>query len=84
MDSSTYGSMVEHGGPATGGLVGECGPELVRVGKGESVSTSTGMRATYALLPMRRIPGAGGTFAPVAGFNWLDPDDGCAGVPAKV
>jgi hypothetical protein len=72
MDSSTYGSMVE------------CGPESARVGQGEFVSVATGMRATYALLTLRRRPGAGGALEPALGSNWLDPDDGCAGVPARV
>lgn len=76
MDSSTYGSMVEHGGYATGGIVGEHGPEIVWLDRGVHVSRTSATLAAFlqsGFTPERAIE-----------VFRRDPDDGCAGVPARV
>jgi hypothetical protein len=75
MDSSTYGSMVERGGYATGGIVGESGPELVWLNRGDHI-TSTATLAEF-------IQSGFAAERMIEVFH-RDPDDGCAGVPARV
>jgi hypothetical protein len=76
MDSSTYGSMVERGGYATGGIVGEGGPELVWLNRGVHIASTATTLAAF-------IQSAFTAGRAVEVFR-RDPDDGCAGVPAKV
>jgi hypothetical protein len=83
MDSSTYGHLVNHGGYATGGIVS---PSLTMVGTGDHETcfiptggTVSTLRAGYLLL-MAGMP----MVDLLAISHDADPDDGCAGVPAKV
>jgi hypothetical protein len=75
MDSSTYGSMVERGGYRTGGIVGEHGPEIVWLDQGVHVTHAT----TLAEFIQSSF-----TVGRAIDLGPRDPDDGCAGVPARV
>lgn len=72
MDASTYGRLVERGGYATGGVVQSTGFTLI----GES-----GCEIPAALM---RAIGSGFISVQLRPPGARDPDDGSAGVPAKV
>ena len=70
MDASSYGRMVERGGYATGGTVQSTGFTLIGE-PGPELSAAL-MRGSGFISVQLQPPGA------------RDPDDGTAGVPAKV
>jgi serine/threonine protein phosphatase PrpC len=71
MDSSTYGSMVNHGGHATGGIAS---PTL----------TMTAFRCGADDAQLAETIGRLFAEGKIQLTTARDPDDGCAGVPAKV
>lgn len=102
MDASSYGRMVERGGYATGGFVGESGPELVWANSGGCVMPAAGLVSnpdtsvtlevskTFGISPSAVTPAFAALFMDLIRSGRIrltgaqDPDDGSAGVPAKV
>jgi hypothetical protein len=74
MDSSTYGSMVEHGGYATGGIASTSTTKLIDAGFTPASATGE----------MRLLRHSGVVSIQLQRPGTRDPDDGCAGVPARV
>lgn len=93
MDASSYGRMVERGGYATGGFIGEHGPEIsfasccgyIQPAAGLVSRLDTSVTLTVAgdaafAEALQRVVAEGRIQLP----GDRDPDDGTAGVPARV
>lgn len=90
MDASSYGQLVEGGSGgnyATGGFVGEHGPEIVWTSGGCYLPAAGLVSRLDTSATVARLLAGG--FTPDSAWRAVttgdrDPDDGSAGVPAKL
>lgn len=102
LTAGSYGRLVERGGYATGGLVGEHGPEIAWAPAGTCVLPAAGLVSRLDTSATRWLDvtghvqpswsesvlaSEGGSGSVTYGLRLptaRDPDDGSAGVPAKI